>query len=63
MMLVALFFAFLITSAEAQKTEYEYIVIGSGPGGGPLAYVRYLVKSIMLTPIVPIWLEQGILSS
>jgi len=26
-----------LTSVVAQNAEYEYVVIGSGPGGGPLA--------------------------
>lgn len=34
-LLIAGFFAFLVTAQ--QHDTYEYIVVGSGPGGGPLA--------------------------
>ncbi|KAF2643050.1 putative choline dehydrogenase [Massarina eburnea CBS 473.64] len=36
-MLSFLSLAILFVTARAQNAEYEYVVIGSGPGGGPLA--------------------------
>ncbi|KAF1953449.1 alcohol oxidase [Byssothecium circinans] len=36
-MFIVLPLALLFLSTRAQNAEYEYVVIGSGPGGGPLA--------------------------
>jgi hypothetical protein len=36
-MFVLVPFLVAITAAAAQSSEYEYVIIGSGPGGGPLA--------------------------
>lgn len=50
----------------AQTTEYEYVVIGSGPGGGSLAYVWYVAEhfeDMTLSLKVQTLLEQDILFS
>lgn len=51
-LLVAAFTASSVAAASPQD-EYDYVVVGSGPGGGSLAYVPlglcYISKSIQFT--------------
>lgn len=32
-----------MTAATGSQDEYDYVIVGSGPGGGSLAYVTYHV--------------------